>query len=93
MAAQNWLIRRGLTGFGGKIPEQIERFELECDHVQTLRGRQRWVRVTSGGAWITATGVDLVLYAGEAQLVDPGRYGAVVTSLDGRKLAFETWAT
>ncbi len=92
MAAQNGLTLRGVVGFGGRRPGKVERFELECDRIQTLRGRQRWVRVTAGGAWVTVTGLDLILYAGDTQMVDPGRHGAVVTSLDGSKLVFETWS-
>jgi hypothetical protein len=82
---------RSLAGFGSRRPKPSARFELTSSDTETLRGRPIWLRVTSGAAWVTASGLDLILYAGDAQRIEPGRYGAVVTSLDGSRVVCETW--
>ena len=92
MTAQDWLTQWGRIGFGGRTPPRVGHIELACDQIYTLRDRQGWIRVTSGSAWVTATGLDLVVKTGESRLIDPGRHGAVVTALDRHKVVFETWA-
>lgn len=78
--------------FEAAANDSVERptvFYLHKQDVQRHECKGDILRVLAGTAWLTIDGRDVVMRKGDEWVLSPGKYPALVSSVNGQSLVYE----